>query len=87
MLSKFIAYTAITLLNYTGLILLSGSFLVVYYISIKLDAGFTITEAIPFIVGLFLSLFIILIPNIKINEKLFKFPSNDKRKMSYDENY
>lgn len=87
MLSKFIVYTAIDLLNYTGLILLSGSFLVVYYISYKLEAVFTIVEAIPFIVGLFLSLFIIFIPSIKINEKLFKFASNDELQPSYDEAY
>jgi hypothetical protein len=84
MLSKFIVYTAIDLLNYTGLILLSGSFLIVYYISYKLEAGFTIIQAIPYIIGLFLSLFIILIPSFRINEKLFPFPVNEDPQPIYD---
>lgn len=47
--------------------MLSGSFLVVFYISFKLNADFTIIDAIPFIIGLSISLFVILIPSIKIN--------------------
>lgn len=42
MLSKVIVYTAINLMNYTGLVMLSGAFIVIFYISFQLNAEFTI---------------------------------------------
>lgn len=67
MLSKDLIDTAISILRYTGVITLAGSFIVTFFISYQLKAEFTAVEAIPFIVGLILSLAIILMPSTRIN--------------------
>lgn len=71
MVSKHLVDTAVWLLRYTGLIMLTGGFVVVYYVSVQSNSDFGISEAIPFIIGLGLSIALILIPNDRLNEKLF----------------
>ena len=84
MLSKAIVDTAISLLRYTGLVSLSGCFIITIFISYKLQAGFTIIEGIPFIIGLIFSLIIIFMPSNRINERLFPIKSKQEIPPAYD---
>lgn len=72
MVSRHLVDTAIGLLKYTALIALVGGFLVVFYISYQLDTAFTVSQSIPFIIGLIISLAIIFMPNNAINKRFFK---------------
>ena len=85
MVSKDLISTAVWLLRYTGIITLAGGFIVVFYISYRLEAGFDVVESIPFIIGLIISLAIIFMPNSRINKKLFKLYDNMLKTPSYDE--
>jgi len=67
MLSKDLIDTAVSILRYTGIITLAGSFIVTIFISYQLKAEFTAVEAIPFILGLILSGAIIFMPSTRIN--------------------
>ena len=46
---------------------MSGSFIVTLFISTQLGAGFSAIEAIPFILGLIVSLVLIFMPSSRIN--------------------
>jgi hypothetical protein len=85
MVSKHLVDTAVWLLRYTGLITLTGGFIVVFYISYALNVDFTLVQSIPFIVGLGLSLAIIFMPNERINKKLFAIHNKQLTAPTYDE--
>ena len=85
MVNKDLVGTAIWLLRYTGLVSLAGGFLLVFYISNRLDVGFSVVKSIPFIIGLIVSLFIIFMPSSRINKKLFTLHNNNLLTPTYDE--
>ena len=75
---------SISLLRYTGLVTLSGSFSITIFISYKLNAQFTVNWAIPFILGLIISITTILLPSTAINEKLFDIEKKGSDPPDYD---
>ena len=85
MLSEDIADVAISLLRYTGLITVGGAFSTTIFIANKLNADFTFTDAIPFIIGFIISIITIVMPSSAINKRLFDIDDKDIKTPTYDQ--
>lgn len=71
MLSIHITKSALRLLDFTGIILSSGQFLVTLYIKFTFKVGWTVEEEAAMGLCFGLSVILILLPSININERLF----------------
>lgn len=73
MLSISITNAAMRLLDFTGIMLAIGQFLVVFYIKYNYSGVWTVTEQVGLALSLFLSILLIIIPSININKRLIPF--------------
>ena len=73
MLSISITNAAMRLLDFTGIMLAIGQFLVVFYIKYNYSGVWTVTEQVGLALSLLLSILLIIIPSININKRLIPF--------------
>jgi len=83
--SAKITKIALKLMNFVPLCLTLGQTLIIIYLKVFLKLSLFLTDEIPLLISIILSILIIFIPWVKVNKSLFSFKSTSKTDISYDE--